>query len=267
MNMVRPSLVLLGLILGIAGGLLVGWLIFPVLTTATVPAQLGAPHREAQIIMIAAALRADNNMERARQRLQALGLGDTAGAVGALAVRAEKEGRDALTRSVLQDLTLALGAPAQAASAAAEAEPTLEAGPTAAQPTAMPAATKVAALPSAEPIVIAKSSYEMLSRTPMCDPNQPSLSLQVYVVDENSEELAGVPLELSSDGNVERFFTGLKPERGGGYADFQMLPNVEYALQIDGQVPPLAAVSAPQCNAGSANAFSGYLMVRWQRRP
>ena len=267
MNMVRPSLVLLGLILGIAGGLLVGWLIFPVLTTATVPAQLGAPHRETQIIMIAAALRADNNMERARQRLQALGLGDAAAAVGALAVRAEKEGRDALTRSVLQDLTLALGAPAQAASAAAEAGPTLDAGPTAAQPTAMPAATKAAALPSAEPIVIAKSSYEMLSRTPMCDPNQPSLSLQVYVVDENSEELAGVLLELSSDGNVERFFTGLKPERGGGYADFQMLPNLEYALQIDGQVPPLAAVSAPQCNAGSANAFSGYLLVRWQRRP
>ena len=267
MKMVRPSLVLLGLILGIAGGLLVGWLIFPVLTTATVPAQLGAPHRETQIIMIAAALRADNNMERARQRLQALGLGDAAGAVGALAVRAEKEGRDALTRSVLQDLTLALGAPAQAASAASEAEPTLDAGPTASQPTAMPAATKVAALPSAEPIVIARSSYEMLSRTPMCDPNQPSLSLQVYVVDENSEELAGVPLELSSDGNVERFFTGLKPERGGGYADFQMMPNVEYALQIDGQVPPLAAVSAPQCNVGSANAFSGYLMVRWQRRP
>ena len=79
--------------------------------------------------------------------------------------------------------------------------------------------------------------------------------------------LAGVPLELLSDGVVEKFFTGLKPERGGGYADFQMLPNVEYALQIDGQVPPLAAVSAPQCNAGSANAFSGYLLVRWQRRP
>ena len=38
----------------------------------------------------------------------------------------------------------------------------------------------------------------------MCDPNQPSLSLQVYVVDENSEELAGVPLELLSDGVVLR---------------------------------------------------------------
>lgn len=267
MNGVRPSLVLLGLILGVAGGLLLGWLVFPVLTTATVPAQLRADHREAQIIMIATALRADNNLERARQRLQALGLGEAAGAVGALAVRAEKEGRDGLTRSVLQDLTLALGAPAQAASAPAEAEPTLDAGPTAAQPTAVSAATSAAALPSAVPAVIAKSTYEMLSSTPMCDPNQPSLSLQVYVVDENSEELSGVPLELLSDGVAERFFTGLKPERGGGYADFQMLPNVEYALQIDSQIPPLAAVSAPQCNAGSANAFSGYLLVRWQRRP
>lgn len=267
MNVVRPSLVLLGLILGVAGGLLLGWLVFPVLAAATVPAQLRADHREAQILMIAAALRADNNMERARQRLQVLGLGDTAGAVGALAVRAEKEGRDVLTRSVLQDLTLALGAPTQAASDASEAEPTLDAGPTAAQPTAIPAATKVAALPSAVPPVNAKSTYEMISTTPMCDPNQPSLSLQVYVVDENSEELSGVPLELLSDGVVEKFFTGLKPERGGGYADFQMLPNVEYALQIDSQIPPLAAVSAPQCNAGSANAFSGYLLVRWQRRP
>ena len=62
MTGVRPSLILLGLILGVVGGLLVGWLVFPVSATATVPAQLRADHREAQIIMIATALRADNNM-------------------------------------------------------------------------------------------------------------------------------------------------------------------------------------------------------------
>ena len=265
MSTLRPNLLLLGVMLGVAAGLLAGWVVFPALAAGTLPAQLSADHREAQMIMIAMALRADNNVERARQRLQALGVEDAAGAVGALAVRAEKEGRAALTNSVLRDLTLALSSQPQAAGV--EAEPALPAGTLAAQPTAAPQATKAAALPSATAPASANFTYEMLSSTPMCDPNQPGLGLEIYVVDANEKELAGVPIELSNDGVVERFFTGLKPERGGGYADFQMLPNVEYALQIGGQLPLLEGVSAPQCNAGTANAFAGYLMLRWQRRP
>ena len=64
MSTLRPNLLLLGVMLGVAAGLLAGWVVFPALAAGTLPAQLSADHREAQMIMIAMALRADNNVER-----------------------------------------------------------------------------------------------------------------------------------------------------------------------------------------------------------
>ncbi len=62
----------IGLALGIAMGLLVGWVLWPVQYTNTAPAQLRQDYRNDYILMVAAAYRVERNPEAARERLARL---------------------------------------------------------------------------------------------------------------------------------------------------------------------------------------------------
>ncbi len=63
---------LAGLALGIALGLLVGWVLWPVQYTNTAPAQLRQDYRNDYILMVAAAYRVEGNPDAARERLARL---------------------------------------------------------------------------------------------------------------------------------------------------------------------------------------------------
>jgi hypothetical protein len=54
------------------------------------------------------------------------------------------------------------------------------------------------------------------------------------VRDKDGNELAGVEIVVSWSTGQDRFFTGLWPERGVGYADFEMAPEVEYDVALAG---------------------------------
>ena len=41
------------------------------------------------------------------------------------------------------------------------------------------------------------------------------------------------------DDGQSLFFTGLKPERGAGYADFQMQPDMEYIVEMPSLSDPI----------------------------
>lgn len=69
------SLLLLGLVglaLGIALGLLVGWVLWPVQYTNTAPAQLRQDYRNEYILMVAAAYQVEGNADTALERLARL---------------------------------------------------------------------------------------------------------------------------------------------------------------------------------------------------
>jgi len=63
---------LVGLALGIALGLLVGWVLWPVQYTNTAPAQLRQDYRNDYILMVAAAYQVEGNPDAARERLARL---------------------------------------------------------------------------------------------------------------------------------------------------------------------------------------------------
>ncbi len=63
---------LVGLALGIALGLLVGWVLWPVQYTNTAPAQLRQDYRNDYILMVAAAYRVEGNTDAALDRLARL---------------------------------------------------------------------------------------------------------------------------------------------------------------------------------------------------
>jgi hypothetical protein len=52
------------------------------------------------------------------------------------------------------------------------------------------------------------------------------------VRDENGAGLSGVTVWLTWPGGADRAVTGLKPQRGAGYADFNAEQGVSYALGI-----------------------------------
>jgi len=62
----------IALVLGIALGLLVGWVLWPVQYTNTAPAQLRQDYRNDYILMVAAAYQVEGNSETARERLARL---------------------------------------------------------------------------------------------------------------------------------------------------------------------------------------------------
>jgi len=94
--MKRWSIVVLvfGILLGLGLGVLIGWVIYPVHYFDTPPNALRADYKDQYLFLIASAYAADHNLDRARQRLGALGYPDPVPAVDALAQRLTSEGKD-----------------------------------------------------------------------------------------------------------------------------------------------------------------------------
>ncbi|HEC34137.1 MAG TPA: hypothetical protein ENI37_05410 [Chloroflexi bacterium] len=67
------SLASVGLVVGVALGLLIGWVLWPVQYTNTAPAQLRQDYRNDYVLMIAAAYQVQGDLEAARARLAFLG--------------------------------------------------------------------------------------------------------------------------------------------------------------------------------------------------
>ncbi len=98
------------------------------------------------------------------------------------------------------------------------ATPTMTPTPT---PTPTPLPTPDPALP-----------YRLEAVERLCQADQPRPLLKVIVQDEKGKGLPGVPIWVSWEGGADRFVTGLKPEEGAGYADFEMTPGQVYAVSV-----------------------------------
>ena len=61
-----------------------------------------------------------------------------------------------------------------------------------------------------------------------------SPEIQVVVLDEKGKGMPGVVVWLVWSTGSDRAVTGLKPELGAGYVDFDVVPAVDHALSIGG---------------------------------
>ena len=66
----------------------------------------------------------------------------------------------------------------------------------------------------------------------VCDANIKEPLIQVIVQDAAGQQVPGMQVIVSWEGGEERFYTGLKPELGLGYADFTMQPDIAYTLRL-----------------------------------
>ncbi|MGD2027466.1 MAG: tetratricopeptide repeat protein [Anaerolineales bacterium] len=279
----RPPIYLItGLIIGLVLGVVYVWLLTPVETIETQPEDLRADFKDAYRELIARAYLANNDLDRAETRLALLGDEDparalsvqaqltlsqengdqAARALGLLAAALQGSGgapiyADSPTRAPTGDdpepsATPEGGSgqttetPEPSGSSAAtptsgsvdDREETPETGET--TPTITPTNTPTPTATQGPPFVLSDFGLE-------CDPAIDPPLIKVNVFDGAGNPVPGVAILVSWDTNTNRFITGLKPEYGLGYADFEMDPAVTYSLRLEVGGDPVNSITVQQC--------------------
>jgi hypothetical protein len=257
---------IVGIGIGIAAGLLYTWEIDPVVERNTAPWQLSDAAKEDYIVAVALSYADNGDLALAFDRLRAVSpdqdVWDTVAEVSCQRVNTGKAvtNNDILVLRALGQLYIPQGASGCAelyptpAPAMVFASPIPTFTPTA---TVAPPPTKTPTpvsggdtdvplvRPSATPVP--RDSFIVTRTRSFCDPDVSGV-IEVRVYDRLGVGIPGVPVTVSATGvTSDRFFTGLKPERGDEYADFEMEPGRAYTVTVPGltDAPPL--VEAVPC--------------------
>lgn len=276
MNERRGSLYLLtGLLLGLAIGLVYSLYLQPVQYTDLSPDLLAAADKDQYRALIAVAYLASGDLVRARARLALLKDSDPYNALAAQAQRWLAEGKAAdearalgLLAADLAQAQATLLAPTVATPANASPSPPAAVSPSPAGSVATPSpaetiSSPAATLASPQPTTSPQKPFVLRKREAVCDPALGKGLIIVYVWDAQGNELPGVEIIINWEGGEDRFFTGLKPELGLGYADFAMQVEVVYSLRIASGGEPVFNLSAPSCTAANGEAFPGVWILEF----
>ncbi len=271
------------LLVGVVLGLLYAWKISPVRYVDTDPSALRADFKDQYRLTIALAYLSTGNLERARARLALLGDPDPAGALTDQAQRWLAQGETGEENRALLTLAEAL-APRREAETASPTTGTQGAD----LPSPTPPATNQAATtpsptqrtgtsraftppasptprPTRTPTPTVGPPFRLAEHKTICDPALPEGLLQVEVRDGSGQPLAGVEIVITWPGGEEHFFTGLKPELGNGYADYQMTPGILYTLRLLPASALLTDLSAPPCGERGQEYWGGLRLTFEQR--
>ena len=243
---------LIGVVAGIALGLLYAWIVDPVEFRTADPSQIEARYREAWIVAAGEAYVISGDWDRARVRLNGLGDPNLAQTVGALFERVSADGPNPTARALahLADRLGARTAGMLVYLATPVVSPTPRPSPviaTRAPATIAPTATD--AFPAPTPTATPTPEFTLVSSERVCRPPGAGAPLiRVTAQDAEGNGLPGVDVWITWDGGADRFVTGLKPEFGAGFGDFDMQPDVSYRVGAGAQ-SALALVSNLRADA------------------
>jgi len=279
------GVLIVGLILGLAAGLLYTWVISPPEYYDTYPPLLDKPYRDDWIQMTVLAYGAEGSWNRTQLRLQGLSETDIRPIAAKALDQAVAAGRPLVTLQRIAKLAAFYGidtpavhvytgansaAPTPAPTGTAQAiSPTSAPMATAAIPptnTSVPVPTLTITTSAATPL----NEFHIVSQTLTCtDPPHiaVSLALSHTITVRRREEVEWLPLPgrevwlLWEDG-ADRAVTGFNPEMGLGYADFTVAPGRVYKLYID--VPrgaPVSTIQVEPCTAGEGEGWISRVLI------
>jgi hypothetical protein len=272
--------VIIGLILGIAGGLYIAWEVSPTVEVNTEPWQLTAEDKAHYMVAILMAYDADSNLDRAINRLLTLRYpGDPIQEVANVACQLATTGYVDNSSGFHAVQTMVRFYQSQGRTGCADelilvqdTAPTQVVQIDVPTATLTPPATKTATpeglgAATATPVQVVvptrvpQSSYVLAGVSTFCDAEQSGV-IEVTVYQANgSTGIPGQQVRVRWDNGESRFYTGLKPERGPAYADFDMEPDRSYIVDLPGRsdpVPqPLSAVPCVTPN-GDSRALTSY---------
>lgn len=269
------SLLLLGLILGLIGGLVYAWIINPIVYINADPVRLSERYKDEYVYLVSQSYALTGDWETAQTRLAALEEDTVAQRVAALFERYLREGEPAPAVRNLAQLTQRVGGESPAlslfgptprpprltptatfagstATATLLPTPSLTPEPTRTpQPTLTPSPTPI---PTATPQPV----YRLLRQERVCDPQAPAPRIEVEVVDAVLEPLPGVEVIISWEDGIDRFFTGFRPDQGPGYGDFTMDPDRSYAVTLAEGSPTISGLRVEPCSEDEGGLAGGW---------
>lgn len=272
------SFLLLGLLVGLAGGLFYAWVLSPVVYTDASPARLDESYTETYLFLVSESYALTGNWEEAQERLAVLASEDVDQRVARLFEQSLREGRPAAQVRNLAFLTQQLGGESPALSlfgptpqpppvtptqAPAAMTPTATLLPTP-SPTSPPTRTPPPTLtPSATPQATPTSQpdFRLLSQERVCDEEAPAPRIEVLVLDAEEEPLPGIEVVISWEGGSDRFFTGFRPDVSPGYGDFLMAPDVSYSVLLAAGSPTISGLRIEPCTASEGGLEGGWRLT------
>jgi hypothetical protein len=245
---------LTSLALGIALGLLIAWVLLPVQFTNADPADLRQSAKDDYVRMISAAYHVDGDLATARLRLKQLGVTNPTLAINDLISRTSATPSAAASLGALSNLQLALNVKADSVAQ----QPTLKPGQT-------PQAVIIVTTPT-EPV----ASFTLVEHTQLSCTDEPDAPhLRFIVRDANGHDLPNVAIQIRSAAGDDTVYTGLKPERGVGYADFEATPGTFSVTLLNAQsdtVSDLLIGDAPaNCRTDRGATPRGWKLVFQQQ--
>ena len=256
--MKRVALALLAVVAiaaGLGGGLFYTWVLAPIEEYDTAPDALRPGDKLVYLALIADLYVYEGDQARTEDRLAELDVeADGAILAGFIEQYLDGGGRPEDVRNLAhlaEDLGASGGVLLVFESVSASELPATPTSP------ANPGAS-----PSPPPTSTPAPSFHLVDQTSVCaGPGQPG-RIAVWVRDATGGELPGVEIVVSWALGQDRFFTGLRPEQGTGYADFEMKPKTEYEVALAGFRGDTAQELTSDVSPGICP--TGVVAVNWQ---
>ncbi len=263
-------LVLVGLIVGLAGGLAYAWVISPPEYYDIYPPLMASEHRRDWIEMTALAYGAEGDGDRTQLRLRGLPEEEIRQVTAQTLDKAAAEGRSVAALRRLAKLAQAYGADTPAVRIYADADTPVT--PTAIAPTVTPLPPTSTPPPAPTPSPPPTSSplpspYRVLTPTITCT-TQARISLSLYlsptmteaeVPPDEWEPLPGENVWLLWDEAADRAVTGMRPALGLGYADFEVMPGRSYKVYVGSATgAPLVTLPVGPCPLDGDTGWTSY---------
>jgi hypothetical protein len=135
------------------------------------------------------------------------------------------------------------------------------------EPTSSPEPTSTWTPPATPtPTEAPEALYTLISQDQVCDPALGEPLIQIQVQDASGEPVPGVEIVVSWEGGEESFFTGLKPELGLGYADYNMTPGVTYSLHLEQGGERVSDLAASECESTSGDQYWGSWLLTFAQQ-
>ncbi len=282
------GVLIIGLVLGLAGGLVYTWVIAPPEYYNTYPPLLDKGYRTDWIQMTALAYAAEGDWQRTQLRLYGLAEAEIRPVVAATLEQAIAAGRSITILQRLAELAAYYGIDTPAVriysggALDVPSSPTTEISPGPAPASPTPTPPLPTATPSPQPTLMAVSplttpqpltTFRIVSQTFHCTA-QPyitvSLLMSHTITVRRREKIEWLPLPghelwLLWENGAERAVTGFKPEIGLGVADFVVEAGPTYKLYVDiPQGVPISAIQLEPCTAEEGGGWLSRFLVLLQ---
>lgn len=105
--------------------------------------------------------------------------------------------------------------------------------------------------------------FLLVSQEKICDQKLAEPLFLIEATNLLGDPLPGILVTITWDGSEERFYTGLKPEKGLGYADFTAVPGVTYTVRLGDGGQPVTGLTAVQCQGTGGSVYWGAWLLKF----